>query len=115
MKSKIHVLRFRITDRDILNMVRKGAKKLETRVATERYGKIKPGDKLLFKCGKDKFQKEVKKVKVFRSIPEMLKKYSPSEINPKIHSEPELIKMYYGFSEYKEKIRKYGLVVLELK
>ncbi len=115
MEKRIITLRCRETDRYIFEAFCNGKKKVETRAATSRYQSIKAGDILRLVCGKDKFERRIKKVKVFKTVGTLLKKYKVSEINPKVKSAKELEAMFYGFSGYREKIKKYGLVALELK
>lgn len=107
-------LRFRETDRDIFEAIRSGKKKVETRAAGEKYRKIKKGDTLMMVCGRDKFEKQVKNVKIFKTIAALLKKYKPDQINPAVKTEKELREMYYGFPNYREKIKKCGLTAMEL-
>ena len=107
-------LRFREAHRDIFEAIRKGKKKVETRAATSRYFDIKAGDGIKLICGKDHLTKRIKKVEIFKTILEMLKKYKVKEINPSVKSAKELEKMYHSFPSYKEKIKKYGLIILLL-
>lgn len=112
---KTHLLRMRAENKDIFEAVKSGKKKLETRAATDRYRKIKKGDVLKFSCGKETFERSVSDVKLFKTIKSILKEYKPHEINPKNKTESEVIDMYYSFPKYKEKIKKFGLIALELK
>jgi len=114
MENKKIILRFRAVNRDIFLAIKNGWKKIETRAASKRFHAIKTGDKLILICGKAKIGRKVKKVKVFKTISALLKKYKPRQINPKAFSEKDLTKMYYSFPGYKEKIKKYGLVAIEL-
>ncbi|MBU2036721.1 hypothetical protein KJ866_00725 [Patescibacteria group bacterium] len=114
MENKIYTLRFRAADREIFEAIKKGKKKVETRAATERYRKIKKGDKVCLVCGHEKFTKQVVAARVFPTITALLKKYWPNQINPKIKTEAELKKMVYGFPDYREKIKKYGLIAWKL-
>ncbi len=107
-------LRFREIDKNIFEAVRSGKKKIETRAATEKYRQIKKEDKLMMVCGKEKFEKQVKNAKTFKTVKSLLKNYKPSQINPAIKTEKELREMYYSFPDYREKIKKYGLIALEL-
>jgi len=111
----IHVLVFRKVDKRGFGAVKDGLKKIETRAATPRYQKIKAGDSIKFVCGKSKFIKKVKRVELFKSISEMLKKYKVREINPFIKSEKELRNMYKSYPKYTEKLRKFGLIAIEFK
>ncbi|MBI4992054.1 MAG: ASCH domain-containing protein [Candidatus Harrisonbacteria bacterium] len=115
MEYKKIKLKFREVDRDIFEAVKSGRKTVETRAATERYKNIKVGDTLILICGKNKLEKKIKRVKVFKTITALLKKYKAKQINPNVRSGEELEKMYYTFPDYKEKIRKSGLIAMELK
>lgn len=112
---KNHVLKFRTANRDIFEAILSGTKKIETRAATQRYRKIKAGDKVELVCGKDRFEKRVKEVELFKSVSGMLRKHKVQEINPSVSSKEELEKIYYSFPKYREKIAKYGLIALRVK
>lgn len=114
LKPKTYTLRFRGVNRDIFRAIKNGTKKIETRAATAKYRFIKSEDTVRLVCGKSKFIKKVWAVRKFRSIKAILKKYKPKEINPKAKSSRELEKIYYSFPGYREKIKKYGLVAVEL-
>lgn len=114
MENKIRTLRFRAVNRDIFLAIKTGKKKVETRAATLRYRHIKVGDEIKLTCGKSSLQKKVGKVRIFRTIPAMLKVYRVKSINPNIKSAEELKALYYSFSGYREKIEKYGLIALGL-
>ncbi len=88
---------------------------METRAATVRYENIKAGDKIEFVCGKQKFSKIAKKVKVYKSIAALVRAYGFKIINPNIGSAKELRELYYTFPGYREKIKKSGLIAIELK
>ena len=111
---KKYVLRFRAVNRDIFEAIKRGTKPVETRAATKRYRNIKAGDTLIFRCGKNTFKRQVKRVKIFKTIDAMLKKYKVKDINPALATVNELKASYYSFPKYREKIRKYGLITFEL-
>jgi ASC-1-like (ASCH) protein len=113
--NKIIILKLREADRDIFEAIKSGKKKVETRAGTERYSDISVGTKIVFSCGNDKFEKEIMKVEKFKTIKALVKKYKPAEINPQCKTEDQLRDMYYSFQDYQEKIKKHGLVVMELK
>ena len=115
METKSHIIVFAQINKDIFEDIRSGKKKVETRAGSVKYQKIKSGDTLIMSCGGKKFQKKIKKVAYFKSIKEILKKYTPEEINPRTHSEREATEMYHSFSGYKEKIKKFGIIAFELK
>ena len=114
MESKTHTLRFRIINRDIFDAIKKGKKKVETRAATEKYKSIEAGDTLRLVCGKSEFKKKIRRVKKFKSVKAMLKEYRPKDINPRTQTAAELEKIYANFPKYKQKLKKYGLVAMEL-
>lgn len=109
------ILKFRKINEDIFNAIANGTKKIETRAATPGYMEIKKGDTLTLICGKKRIKKHVKKAEHFRTINLLFKKYKPEMINPKIHSIEESKKMWLSFPKYKEKLKKFGLVVWHLK
>lgn len=113
-KTKKVTLRFRAADRYIFKAIKSGKKKIETRAGSPKYFNIKAGDTLVFVCGKDKFERKIKKVTKFKSIETLHKIYKPIEINPKTRTVQESEKIYYSFPGYKEKIKKYGLIAFEL-
>lgn len=113
MADKTIQLRFRAVNRDIFEAIRDGKKKVETRAATARYKNIKVGDILRFVCGKDSFEKKVKRTHVFKSIAALVKKYQVHDINPFVNSKAELQKMYYSYPNYREKIKKFGIIAIE--
>ncbi|MCH7883188.1 hypothetical protein IIA95_02125 [Patescibacteria group bacterium] len=110
-----YTLRFRKADKDIFKAILNGKKKVETRAATIRYRDMKAGDVVVFLCGEDTFEKKVKHIQIFKTITAMLHKYSVKDIMPSLSSKKELENSYYRYPGYREKIRKYGLVALELK
>ena len=114
MESNKHILTFAEINRDVFDLIRNGEKKVETRAGTVKHQKVKTGDVLIFSCGDDRFEKTVKKVSHFAGIKELLQKYTPEQINLKIHSEQELTEKYYIFPNYKEKITEFGLLAFEL-
>lgn len=112
--KKAFRLRFREVNRDIFDAIRSGRKTIETRAATVRYQKIKKGDRVILVCGKDLFEKKVIDVAIFKSIDALLKKYKVRQINPNVKTEEDLRELYYSFPGYREKIKKHGLVAIEL-
>lgn len=115
MPNKILKLKIRSQDKYIFDAIKNGRKKTETRAATEKYRKAAVGDTIEFVCGKNRFKKRIESVEIFRTINELLKKYKPRQINPAVKTAMELRKMYHSFPNYKEKIRRYGLVAWQLK
>jgi len=115
MKVKILKLKFRAVDRGVFEAIQNGKKKIETRASTEKYQNIKAGDKVCFVCRYKKFEKEITKVEKFKTIRALIKKYKPSQINPVCKTESELRDMYYSYPDYQDKIKKYGLIAVELR
>jgi len=113
--NRSHVLRFRAVNRDIFLAIQRGKKKVETRAATTRYRNIKVGDRAVFVCGKSKFTRSVKNVRVFRTIRGLLRVYKPSAINPTCRTAKELATMYFSFPGYRAKLKKHGIISFELR
>lgn len=113
-KSKIVPLRFRQKDRNIFEAILDGRKKVETRAATKKFSNIKAGDFVALVCGGEKVAKIVRRAEIFKTIEKMLEKYKVKDINPFLNSAEELEKMYYSFPDYRKKIKRYGLMALEL-
>lgn len=107
-------IRFREINRDTFDAIRAGRKKVETRAATEKYRGVQEGDVITLVCGKDRFEKKVKKAEHFRTIGAMLKIYEPSVINPNAKTEKELRAMYASFPSYSEKLKRHGIVAWTL-
>lgn len=114
-QKRKYILTFRQKDKDIFDAIRTGKKKIETRAATKRYQAIRSGDMLVFKWGSEKFEKETKKVTVFKTITAMLKKYRIKDIMPSCKNAAQMQEIYFKFPGYKEKIKKSGLIAFELK
>ena len=108
------VLRFRKADKYIFNAIRRRLKTIETRAATIRFQDIKKRDILVFICGQERFEKEVKKVSYFKNIEDMVKSVNFKKIMPFVSSLEEFKDTYNKFPGYKEKIKKFGLVALDL-
>ena len=109
-----YTLRFRAINRQTFLAIKLGTKSVETRAASERYKDIKAGDVLVLVCGKDKFEKVVKKTKIFKTIKSLITTYPIKKIMPEALSEKDLRRAYYSYPGYKEKLKKFGLMALEL-
>lgn len=109
-----YMLKFRAVNKDIFLDIKSSKKTVETRAATQKYRGIKAGDMLILSCGKKKFEIRVKKTKIFPSIKSLIKTYPIKRIMPQISTEKELRNTYYNYPNYKEKIKKFGLIALEL-
>ncbi|HUZ92459.1 MAG TPA: ASCH domain-containing protein [Candidatus Paceibacterota bacterium] len=111
---KIWTLRFRASDRNDFDNIKNGIKSVETRAATERYRAIKKGDLLRIVCGNARIEKKVKRVRRFASIEAMLRAIPRITIMPETVSVAEMRKAYYGYPGYKEKIKKFGIIAMEV-
>lgn len=110
-----HILKIRQVDKVVFDAIKNGQKSIETRVATDKYRKIKTGDVLVFVCGDEKLEELVKGVSIYRSIDEMVRVINFKNIMPFVDSVDEMKRVYFSFPNYKEKIEKFGLVALKLK
>ena len=84
--------RIKAKDKPIFNDIKSGLKTIETRVATEKY----------------------KKIKQFRTRDKMFIKIPFKEILPRSATEKETREKYDSFPGYPEKIKKFGLVAFYL-
>lgn len=109
------ILRFRVVDRDNFNEIKDGLKTVETHAASTRYRDIKKGNILVIVCGKQRITKLVKRVRRFKTIESMLKTIPLKKIMPSVKSAADVHKVYYSYPGYKEKIKEFGLMALELK
>lgn len=114
-EPKKYVLRFGAANKDIFDAIKDGTKKVETRAATTKFRNIKAGDTVILICGAKRFEKTVRSVHIYKTIRALLRSHEPKEINPRVSTEAELMDMYYSFPGYRDKIKKFGLIVLELK
>jgi ASC-1-like (ASCH) protein len=108
------ILPIREEDKRFLEAIKRGEKTIETRAATPKYRKIKPGDILVFRCGKEKLEKKVKEVLVFKSIEELTETLGIQQIMPFASSVGEMREIYFSFPGYQGKIAKYGLIAFLL-
>jgi len=115
MEEKIHKLKIRAIDGAVFAAIRNGVKKIETRAAIPSYCKIKKGDKIVFICGQEKAEKRVKEVALYKNIRILFKRYGVKDIFPGLATIDEATKKYYSFPDYREKIKKFGLIAWELK
>ena len=114
MIKKIRQLRFRAENRDIFEAIKDGRKTVETRAASPKFSDIKAGDIIVLKCGRERIEKLVKKATIFKNVESLIKKYKISQIHPGVNSFAELGKKLVSFPGYREKIKKYGLIALEI-
>jgi ASC-1-like (ASCH) protein len=110
---KKYILPVREVDRGIYNLMRDGKKKVETRAAGPKYAHIKDGDLVVLKCGKDRFERTVKKVRTFKTVDALLKTYAPKDIHPSAKTVDDLKKMYRSFPGYTERLAQYGILAFE--
>lgn len=112
---KTHILKIRSTDKEIFEAINSGRKKVETRAATARNVKMQAGEEILFICGKQSLKKAIDKATKYKTIKAMLKDYKVKQIAPDLKTENELRDMYFAWPSYRDKIKQFGLVALELK
>lgn len=108
------VLRFRAVDQDIFEAIKNGTKKVETRAATEKFSSLVVGDMLVLTCGGGRFEKRISKATHFNSLGELFDTYEVGEVLPAADSLEEARKIYHSFPGYEAKIKKYGIMALEL-
>lgn len=111
---KTMTLRFRAKDNAGFNLIKGRIKTIETRAATAKYKNLKAGDIVIIVCGKNKIVKKIKRVRYFQNIVSMLRAIPYRKINPCFSSIAAAEKVYFGYSGYREKIKKFGLVALDL-
>jgi ASC-1-like (ASCH) protein len=111
---KKHILRFRAVNKSSWLAIKNGTKPIETRAGTGKYLKIQKGDLLVLVCGKSRFSKKIKKVEYFPSISKLFAKYSYKKIMPFAESKKEAEEIYYSYPNYKEKIKKSGIIAFTL-
>ena len=108
------IARIRASDKQILDDIKSGLKIVETRAATDKYKKMQVGDAITFVCGKERLEKEIKKVEWFPTRGAMFKKIPFKQIFPRAATEKEAKEQYDTFAGYPEKIKKFGLIVFYL-
>lgn len=107
-------MRFRKTDRNDFLDIKRGLKEIETRAATEKYRKIKAGDKLVIVCGRMRLVKEVRKARRFRTLTAMLKAVNYGKIMPSAKSGREAREIFLSYTGYGEKLKKFGIMAFYL-
>ena len=112
--SKKRVFFIAAKEKAIFDALVSGNKSVETRAGTPRALLVQEGDIAVFLCGKERLEKKVRKVSHFSSIEEMLKSYSPGDINPAVDNPEDLKAMYMAFPGYEDKIKQYGIAAFEL-
>lgn len=110
-----YTLRFRAINRDTFQAIRDGRKKVETRAATVKYRNIAAGDVITFVCGREKFERRVKRATAFKTIAAMLRTYDVSDISPNYPTAKELRAKYNTFPGYREKIKRFGVIAIRLR
>ena len=115
MEEKTHKLKIRAIDGAVFAAIKNSVKKIETRAAIPSYCKIKKGDKIVFICGQERIEKKVKAATLYKSMGVLFKRYNVKDIFPGLTTVGQATKKYYSFPDYREKIKKFGLIVWELK
>ena len=111
---KKHFLKIKQRDKFVFDAIKNGGKTIETRAGSVLYNKIEPGDILVFVCGKEKLEKKVVKATHFKSADDMLKYYDYKKIQPFSDSLEEAKKLYDSFTNYKERLKEFGILAFEL-
>ena len=112
---KTYTLTFRQIDKNNFDELQSGIKSIETRAASPKYQSIKIGDTLTFICGNNKFSRVIKTKRHFKNLDSMFKVIPFKKIMPELDSIEEVKKIYYSYPNYKEKIKKFGILAFELK
>lgn len=107
---KKYVLRIRKVDKVVFDSIKNKKKIIETRAGTDKFRKIKKSDILVFVCENKRLEKQIKRVELFKNIDKMLEKINFKKVMPFVDSVDEMKKVCCGFSGYKEKIKKFGLI-----
>ncbi len=100
--------------KEIFNAIKSGKKKVETRAFSPKYKKIEKGMAIVVSCDGETFEKKVGKVEIFKNVEDLLKNYTPEDINPHLHTKEEIFAMYDSFTGYTEKIKEFGLIAFTL-
>jgi ASC-1-like (ASCH) protein len=111
---KKFILKFNVVDKKNFLEIKDGLKVVETRAATPKYREVKKGDILVIVCGKNRMEKKVKRVRVFSSIGAMVKIIPCPKIMPSVKSMAEMRQIYYGYPNYREKLKKYGVIAFDI-
>ena len=112
---KTWTLRFRAKNKRNLLDIKEGLKSLETRAATDKYRDIKRGDVLVLVCGKQRIERQVGNVRIFKTINALFRKVPFKKIMPSAQSEEEARNIYYSYPGYREKIKKHGIIAMTIK
>jgi ASC-1-like (ASCH) protein len=111
---KKFILKFNIVDKKNFLEIRDGLKVVETRAATPKYREVKVGDILVIVCGKERLERKVKRVLMFTSIGSMVKRIPYKKIMPSVQSLREMRQIYYGYPNYREKLKKHGVIAFDI-
>jgi ASC-1-like (ASCH) protein len=111
---KKFILKFDVINKADFLAVKDGLKVVETRAASPKYREVKKGDVLVIVCGKQRLEKRVKRVRIFSSIGAMVKVIPRNKIGPSLKSMAELRQMYYSYPNYREKLKKYGVIAFDI-
>lgn len=112
---KKYTLRFRKADEETFLALRRGIKKVETRAGTVRYQYIAKGDRITFVCGAAHFVRTVKKATHFKDVDAMLRRYPIRHIMPRVKTRKKMMEKYTEWPDYAQKLKKHGIVALELR
>ena len=65
---------------------------------------------MVITCGKQRVEKIVKRVRIFKSVDALVKAVPYRKINPSARSIAEVKKIYAGYPGYTEKLKKFGVI-----
>ena|ERR1700722_2085708 len=111
---KKFILRFHVRDKKNFFEIKDGLKVVETRAASPKYREVNRGDVLVIVCGKHRLEKRIKRVRIFKSIGAMVKVIPRQKIMPSVESMREMRQVYYGYLNYREKLKKYGVIAFDI-
>ncbi|MDB5194669.1 MAG: hypothetical protein JWN50_683 [Parcubacteria group bacterium] len=110
MEPRKWIIRFRARDKFNFDEVVEDLKKVETRAATDKYRKITKGDILVFVCGKNRLEKKIKKVELFKTLDAMYRKINYKKIMPSQPSAAAAKRVNESYPGYKEKLKAFGVI-----
>ena len=92
------------------DLVRSGIKTVEGRTYTDKRKKLNIGDTIIFKNGKQSFDKKIKDLKVFSTFKEAIKNAKLKNILPGIKTYQEGVEVYLNIPNYKEQEKEFGVL-----
>ena len=92
------------------DLVRDGIKTVEGRTYTDKRKKLNIGDTIIFKNGKQSFDKKIKDLKVFSTFKEAIKNAKLKNILPGIKTYQEGVEVYLNIPNYKGQEKDFGVL-----